>query len=181
MPVYNNVQTCEYYPNPELFFRKLHSRVGIKSVLSVGAGHGGPLDVHYWSTVPIEKKEACDIFWIRDLPPSWTFKTGVDVQELTKHYPPKSFDLVECCETLEHVPDTRKALEQLCAVARKMVFITSADESQHWGPEQEAIEKINKNQAYILQPKIDDLLELGFEVRVEHLERKQIIAWRIFE
>ncbi len=180
MPVYPDVPTCEYYPHPELFYRKLHQPLGIKSILVVGAGHGGPLDCHYWSTVPMEKKEACDIFWSRALPPGWVSKTGVDVQELHKHYSPKSFDLVECCETLEHVPDSKKALEQLCVVARKMVFITSADESHHRGPEQEAIEKVNKHQAYILQPKIADLIELGFETRVEHLERKQIVAWRIF-
>ena len=180
MPVYNDVPTVEYYPFPEIFYRNLHARVGVKSILSVGAGHGGPLDVHYWSAVPMDKKEACDIFWIRDLPHGWTFKVGVDVQELTKHYPEKSFDLVECCETLEHVPNTRKALEELCKVARKMVFITSADEVQHQGPEQDAIEKVNKSQAYIQQPSIADLRELGFEARVEHMDKRQIISWRIF-
>ena len=74
--------------------------------------------------------------------------------------------------------DNRKALEEMCKVARKAVFITSADESQHRGPEQEAIEKFNVAQKYIGQPKISDLIELGFDTRVEHLERKQIIAWK---
>ena len=180
MPVYTDVEPCQYYPKPEEFFRRIHKPLGIRSVLSVGAGHGGPLDVHYWATVPLEKKEACDIFWIRDLPPYWTSKVGVDVQELTKFYPEKSFDLVECCETLEHVPNTRKALEELCKVARKLVFITSADETQHVGPEQEAIEKVNKCQAYIAQPKVQDLKDLGFEVRIDHMAGRQIIAWRIF-
>jgi hypothetical protein len=64
-------------------------------------------------------------------------------------------------------------------VARKMVFITSADEEHHRGEEQERIEKINPHQAYVKQPSVEDLRALGFEVRLEHLERRQIVAWLI--
>ena len=75
--------------------------------------------------------------------------------------------------------NSRLALEQLVKVAKKIVFITSADEIHHLGPEQEAIEKINKYQTYSKQPSIEDLLDLGFEVRIEEKQKRQIIAWKI--
>jgi len=115
------------------------------------------------------------------MPEDWQVKTGVDVCKLTDFYAPNSFDMVQCCEVLEHVPDNRTALEQLIAVARKAVFITSADEMHHVGPEQAAIEKINEHQAYIAQPKIADLQELGFTVRVTSDSKRQIVAWYIKE
>lgn len=185
MPIYNDVPTFDYYPYPE---SKVNGPKGIfknvprYSILDVGAGHGGVFDLHYWeSTAGIVRKEACDIHWIREMPAGWTTKIGVDVCALDKHYAANEFDFVQCCEVLEHVPDTRKALEQLVRVAKKAVFITSADEMHHIGPEQERIEKINKHQAYVEQPKVSDLLELGFTVRVDNDTRRQLIAWLIKE
>lgn len=179
MPIYENVKTIQYYPNPELICRELFKNIKIESILDVGAGHGGVFDLEYWENKNLIKKEACDIHWIREMPTGWNTKIGVDVQELTKHYNEKSFDFVQCLETLEHVPNSRLALEQLVKVAKKIVFITSADEIHHLGPEQEAIEKINKYQTYIKQPSIEDLLDLGFEVRIEEKQKRQIIAWKI--
>lgn len=178
MPIYSELKTFNYYPNPELKIRQLVHGLNVRSILDVGAGHGGVFDYSFWSQQSMERRAACDIHWIRDMGPGWETKVGVDACELTKHYAPKSFDMVQCFEVLEHIPDSRKALEELCKVARKFVVITSADESHHWGPEQEAIEKINKHQAYVKQPSVEDMEELGFEVRVEHLERKQLIAWK---
>ena len=178
MPVYENVPTVEYYYNPEPRIRSLLEPLNIRSILDVGAGHGGVFDFGYWTERDMEAREACDIFWMRDMGEKWKTRIGVDACQLTSHYPEKSFDFVQCCEVLEHIEDNRKALEEMCKVARKAVFITSADESQHRGPEQAAIEKFNTAQKYIGQPKIADLIELGFDTRVEHLERKQIIAWK---
>lgn len=177
MPAYPKVKTIEYYPNPELVIRKLHEGLDIKSILDVGAGHGGVFDFAYWSEKPLERRAACDLFWLRDMP-GWETKIGVDVAELTKHYEPKSVDYVQCMEVLEHVPRNKIALQSLCDVARKLVVITSADETHHWGPEQERIEGINRHQKYLKQPSIEDLEDIGYEVRVEHLERRQIIAWK---
>ena len=64
-------------------------------------------------------------------------------------------------------------------MAKKAVFISSADEMHHVGPEQAAIEKINKHQAYVAQPKISDLKELGFDVYVTSDSMRQIVAWLI--
>lgn len=179
MPTYPNEKTCNYYPNPEQFWRGIHEPLGITSILDVGAGHGGVLDYGYWTERKDVVKEACDIYWIRPMDSSWGTRVGVDVTELSKHYPPKSFDLVQCFETLEHVEDSDKALEELCKVAKKLVIVSSADESHHWGSEQERIEKFNKNQAYIQQPSVATMKKLGFEVRVEHLEIKQLVAWKL--
>lgn len=179
MPVYDNVPTMAYYPNPEKKMEALFKGHTFASVLDVGAGHGGVFHSDFWNKPEIVRKEACDIFWIRDLPAGWASQVGVDVCELDKHYGPDEFDFVICCEVLEHVPNSKKALEQLVRVARKALFITSADEMHHLGPEQAAIEKVNKHQAYVKQPSVDDMLALGFNVRVEETERRQLVAWLI--
>ena len=179
MPIYENVPPINWYPNPELNKRKLFDKIEFNSILDVGAGHGGVFDLDYWEQKNNIRKEACDIHWIRNMPSGWNLRVGIDVQELDKHYQENEFDYVQCCEVLEHVPDTKKALKQLVRVAKKAVFITSADEMHHKGEEQEAIEKINKYQAYILQPSVEDMLDLGFHVKVEHYEKRQLIAWLI--
>jgi len=180
MPVYMNVKPITYYPDKELVARKLFEGIEFTSILDVGAGHGGVFDLDRWERDPkVTRKEACDLFWIRTMPEGWITRLEVDACELDKHYQPNSFDFVQCCEVLEHIPDNKRALEQLVKVAKKAVFITSADEMHHIGPEQEAIEKFNKHQAYVGQPKIKDLEDLGFEVRVTDDAMRQIVAWLI--
>lgn len=180
MPIYENVPTIQYYPNPEIKARELFKNLKLTSILDVGAGHGGVFDLDFWQKNPdTVRRVACDIHWIRPMPDNWVTQIGVNVLELDKHYSENEFDFVQCIETLEHVPNNKIALEQLVKVAKKAVFITSADEIHHEGPEQEAIEKINKYQAYLEQPKIEDLLSLGFNVRVESDHKRQIIAWLI--
>lgn len=178
MPVYTDLPTVAYYPDKELFFRRLLEPLGIRSLLDVGAGHGGVFDYGYWSAQPLERKVACDLFWIRPMGFGWETMTGVDVQDLSQ-FSDGEFDLVMCMETLEHVPDSGKALEELTRVARKAAIMTSADEMHHRGPEQEAIEKVNKHQAYIKQPAVEDFKRLGWEIRVEDLERRQLVGWII--
>lgn len=178
MPTYPDVPTIAWQPHPELHRRELFAGLELNSVLDVGAGHGGVFDSDYW-TRHAAVKEACDIHWIRELPRGWKTRLGVDVCKLDEFYPASSFDYVQCTEVLEHVQASRLAIEQLVRVARKAVFITSCDEIAHVGPEQAAIEKINRHQTYLAQPRIADLLELGFDVRVEEDQRRQIIAWLI--
>lgn len=180
MPTYPDLPTVRLHPTPELFYRTLHEPLGITSVLDVGSGHGGVFDVGYWNFRPgMLRLETCDLFRCRDTPPQWKVRNGVDVCRLTDFYAPASFDLVQCMEVLEHVACTRRALEQLCKVARKLVMISSADEMHHMGPGQEACERVNPAQRYIAQPRVADLLELGFTVRVEETARRQLVAWRI--
>lgn len=180
MPIYKDVKPITYYPGPERVARKLFEGIEFTSILDVGAGHGGVFDLERWDRDPkVVRKEACDLFWIRQMPADWVTRLEVDACELDKHYRPGSFDFVQCCEVLEHIPNNRLALEQLVKVAKKAVFITSADEMHHIGPEQEALEKINKAQAYVGQPKVKDLEELGFEVRVTDDAYRQLVAWLI--
>src|SRR5205809_596468 len=135
MPVYNDIPTIEYYPMPEMAVRPLHSRLSITSILDVGSGRGGVFDQGYWDERPMSRKETCDIHWLKATNGSWNMQVGVDVTQLTQYYEPKSFDMVQCMEVLEHVADSRKALEQLCTVAKKFVLISSADEMHHIGEE----------------------------------------------
>lgn len=181
MPIYNDVPTFDYYPNPELRARSLHAHIDCRSILDVGAGHGGVFDKEFWDKRDMDTREACDIFWIRPMGPGWFTKTKVDACELTKHYPEKSFDFVQCIETLEHIPDSAKALRELCKIATKFIFITSADEGHHRGPEQAAIEKINEHQKYVVQPSVKVMKELGFDVRVETTVKRQLIAWKYLQ
>jgi len=178
MPIYSDLPIFEYYPRKELAIRELVEPLGINSLLDVGAGHGGVFDYGYWDGRKMERREACDMFWIRPMSERWATKTGVDACKLTDHYAEKSFDLVFCMEVLEHIPENRKALEQLCKVARKAVVITSADEMHHRGEEQEAIEKVNAFQKFTGQPKVKDMEELGFTVNVDNYNQRQLIAWR---
>lgn len=180
MPVYENVQTMSYYPNPESQARKLFEGLKFESILDVGTGHGGVFDLDFWErNSNVTRKQACDIKWIRPLPEGWNVKLGVDVTKLDQFFDENEFDFVQCIETLEHVPNSKLALQQLVRVAKKAVFITSADEVHHQGPEQEAIEKINQFQAYVEQPKVQDMIDLGFQVRVDDIDKRQLIAWLI--
>ena len=179
MPIYHNAKAIHYYPNPEVFWRKIHAPLGVESILDVGAGHGGVLDYGYWTSLANVKKVACDIEWIRPMDPSWKIDLKVDARELSKFYGENSFDVVQCFETLEHIKESDQVIEELVKVAKKAVFITSCDEGHHQGPEQDALEKLNPYQAYVGQPSIETLERLGFTVGVEHFEKRQIVAWKI--
>ena len=182
MPTYPELQEVQYYPHPEQFFRKVHAGMEIRSILDVGAGHGGVFDCGYWTNHPgVHTRVACDIFKVRDIPFNWQVRNGVDALELTSHFERRSFDLVQCTEVLEHIADSRRALEQLCAVAKKLVFITSADETHHEGEPQARIQAINPAQAYVKQPAVADLLDLGFTVYKDNERGRQIIAWKEIE
>jgi SAM-dependent methyltransferase len=191
VPTYPDLPIIELAPHPELVLRGAIDRaVGlgrIDSILDVGSGHGGVYDYDYWTQARLRRRATSDIHSVREMSRKWETKTGVDVQRLTDFYEPHSFDLVQCLEVLEHVADSRRALEQLCAVARRMVLITSADERHHGYDEfgrldpdsdQVRYERVNPYQRYIRQPAVSDLQELGFEVFVEADALRQLIAWR---
>lgn len=181
MPIYSNLPLADYYPKPERFIRKLYAGLKVESVLDVGAGHGGVFDCGYLTDLQMTRREACDIHWIRPMDSAWATRVGVDAERLTSYYDEKSFDLVQCMEVLEHMPNPLKALEQFCEVARKIVVITSADEEHHRGDEQVAIEKINPYQKYVGQPSVDGMRDLGFTVMVDNLTRRQLIAWKLIK
>lgn len=180
MPVYTDLPVLPFYSSPskEEFIRTLHAGIEIRSILDCGAGHGGVFDFGYWTERPMDRRAACDIFHVRPMEGEWEAHVGVDVMRLSGHFSPKSFDYIQCMETLEHVEDPKKALEEMCIVARKLVVITSADEEHHRGPAQEAIEKWNEHLKFKLQPKVEDMINLGFNVGVDNFSRRQLVAWK---
>lgn len=180
MPIYTDIPVLPFYfsPNAEEFIRTIHEPLNIKSILDVGAGHGGVFDYGYWTERPMERRVACDIFHVRPMEGGWETMVGVDVMRLTRHFPSGSFDYIQCIETLEHVDDPKKALEEMCVVARKLVVITSADEEHHRGPAQEESEKWNQHLKFKRQPQVQDMLGLGFQVGVDNYNQRQLIAWK---
>lgn len=165
---------------PEVFWRNIYRNHDIQSILDVGSGHSGVHDCGQWTARKMTgRKATCDIHKCRQHPPCWECFDGIDVCQLTKFFQPKSFDLVQCFEALEHVTGgTRLALEQLCSVASKVIMISSANLAHHTGPGQEAAVALNPHQAYIEQPKIEDLEELGFNIALVGDQRSQIVAWK---
>ena len=90
---------------------------------------------------------------------------------------PNSFDHVQCCETLEHVDEdvATEIARQMVLMTRKTAFITSCGLSHHMGPLNMAACGVNKYLEYKGQPNIEDLLALGYQVRL--LGNYQILAW----
>jgi SAM-dependent methyltransferase len=194
MPQYLDLPPIVMHPRPEEVIRGIIARTvglaGIRSILDVGSGHGGVFDYDFWTRSPLERRATCDIHSVREMDPVWETGIGVDVRRLGEFYGAASFDLVQCMEVLEHVSDSRAALEQLCRVARKLVIITSADERHHGydeqgrfdeESEQARIERVNPYQKYVGQPRVSDLQELGFVVRVEQTARRQLVAWKVID
>lgn len=108
----------------------------------------------------------------------WDFHqmNGLDVLNQFKE---NSFDYVQSIETLEHLSeeDSTKLAADMIKIARKAVLITSCGLSHHTGPENEALVAKNPAIAYQGQPNIQNLMDLGYSVRL--IEGYQILAWYI--
>jgi len=94
--------------------------------LEVGCGEGlltqQLLDI---SVGPLNRVEACDLSLGRiaeGLDSSIVFKEA-SIFELP--YEQNEFDLVVCCEVLEHIEDPASGLAELCRVARRAVLIST--------------------------------------------------------
>lgn len=148
---------------PEQYLREAIRDIEIRSVLDVGTGHSGVFDYWYWEGMNLEKKVCLDIKYIREDIPNWE-KVIADARNLP--FPDNSFDLVMCCEMIEHVPveDHEKVLTELIRVAKKCVYVTSSGQSAHLGPEQERCEKLNPHQKYIMIVSADLLEKFGFKI-----------------
>lgn len=177
--IYDNLPRIDLGTAPELFWRSIHESMEIDSILDVGSGHSGVHDCGYWTAKSMSRKASCDIFTCRPSPSCWEIHEGVDACSLALAFGEKSFDLVQCMECLEHIEQSRLALEQLCEVAKKLVMVSSCDEYWHAGPGQEYYESINKHQKYVGQPLVSDLLALGFEVAVDSHSLRQLLAWKV--
>ena len=76
------------------------------------------------------------------------------------------FDVVMSCETLEHVPPAKweTFLSELCRVSRRLVFVTTTDETAHRGEGQRKIEEINPFQKFQAFPPLSLFEKLGFQI-----------------
>jgi len=151
---------------------------GVESVLDVGTGHSGVFCYHYWQSKPLKRKACLDIALIReDIDPSWE-RWYADARSLP--FPDDSFDVVMCCETLEHIPprDHRRVLRELKRVAKKLVFITASGKGQHRGPEQRELERRNPYARFIAFPDIEILKGEGFRILFLKPERHVKAYWK---
>jgi len=95
------------------------------SVLEVGCGEG-ELAAHLWRQGPRpERFEICDVDIGRlalDLPPEIAARQA-SIYALP--WPDQAFDLVICCEVLEHLHDPAAGLRELARVARRHVLLST--------------------------------------------------------
>ena len=127
--VYNKYES----PNPIARFlmrgfleavRSLYAEAAPRSVLEVGCGEGY-LASHLLKSAPRpDRFAACDLAFPRfcaDVDPMLRFCRG---SAGALPFPDRSFDLVLCCEVLEHLEDPEKALKEIARVARKAVLVS---------------------------------------------------------
>jgi len=105
--------------------RELYEHAAPRTVLEVGCGEGR-LAQYLWTHAPRpDRFVACDLD-LDHLAPD--LDAAIDVREASIYalpYAPRSFDLVVCCEVLEHLDDPRAGLAELARVAARRVLIST--------------------------------------------------------
>lgn len=95
-----------------------------QTVLEVGCGEGRLAD-HLLRRYPRPRRfAACDLEDARagDIDPAIDFERA-SIYELPYH--DQAFDLVICCEVLEHLEDPRRGLRELARVSRRHVLLST--------------------------------------------------------
>lgn len=105
----------------DLFWRAAES-LSPRSILDVGTGLNGVVGLHHWDRLP-DRKMAIDIHAIRGLPKDWKTKImdARKILDLGK----RSFDVVQACDFIEHLPkeDGLQWLRDAEHVAKKIVLL----------------------------------------------------------
>jgi ubiquinone/menaquinone biosynthesis C-methylase UbiE len=107
---------------------RMATRVAPLRVLEVGCGEGHLIE-HLQSHVPQVKQFcACDLSLSRlgvKYPTAIEFKTG---SAYALPYDDRSFELVVCCEVLEHLEDPELAIRELYRVTSRYVLVSTPHE-----------------------------------------------------
>jgi ubiquinone/menaquinone biosynthesis C-methylase UbiE len=101
----------------------LYLRTGARSVLEVGCGEGHLAD-HLIRAARPARFEACDV----ELRPAAGLDPQIALREASIYalpYAPASFDLVICCEVLEHLADPAAGLAELARVSARHVLLST--------------------------------------------------------
>jgi len=101
----------------------LYLRTGARSVLEVGCGEGHLAD-HLIRAARPARFEACDV----ELRPAPDLDPQIALREASIYalpYAPASFDLVICCEVLEHLADPVAGLAELARVSARHVLLST--------------------------------------------------------
>ena len=110
--------------------RELLDGIYFTSVLEAGCGEGEVSNFIYCSYPIIDTFEAFDanpevIDLARKSFPEINFKVESIYEQV---YPENSFDLVVCCEVLEHLKDPKVALQSLFKVSRRYLLLSVPNE-----------------------------------------------------
>lgn len=101
----------------------LYKRTGARSVLEVGCGEG-LLATHLMNAAQPERFEACDVA----LRPAADIDPRIVLREASIYdlpYAAASFDLVVCCEVLEHLHDPAAGLAEVARVSARHVLLST--------------------------------------------------------
>jgi ubiquinone/menaquinone biosynthesis C-methylase UbiE len=107
---------------------KLYLETKASSVLEVGCGEGSLANYLIQNAHRPNRLDACDLSLDRvreDIDPFIKMREA-SIYELP--YQDKSFDLVICCEVLEHLENPDKGLNELARVARNHVILSTPRE-----------------------------------------------------
>ena len=106
----------------------LYRQVGPRSVLEVGCGEGRLAHHLVTHGGRPERFDACDLSLDRLVPELDAMITFREASIYELPYEASSFDLVVCCEVLEHLEDPERGLRELARVSRGPVLISTPRE-----------------------------------------------------
>lgn len=161
-----------HLPVLELAFKQLSG----SGILDIGSGPSGVYCREHLTNTFQPPRNNIDIF--KPAPQEGWTCTELPGQDALKTFGQNSFDYIQCIETMEHIPakDNIQIAKDMIEMSRKYCFITSAGVGQHLGQETEDIIKVNSNMDYIGQPNIEELMALGYNIRLVG-DHAQIVAW----
>lgn len=107
---------------------QLYNQTQPASVLEVGCGEGALANFLLQNGHRPDYFAACDLSLDRLLDNLDAFIQFREASIYQLPYPDKSFDLVVCCEVLEHLEEPEKGLTELARVAREHVILSTPRE-----------------------------------------------------